>query len=280
VTSADLPMRSHFGTNPESRRTVEQLISLETWSPWTIRAVFLLLDGVYLFDGFRSDGVSFLMIIVGLFGAMIGASIANWFLRRLIIGPMQSVFYGNVAYRLRSKTIVSSVKHWRAWALETPGVAALIADQLFLCDYSTGYDELLLSSWQIAAVHVELEAVAHTTNKECGRPRARDGRVSGARTIGRGRSTTHIIENAFLEIHYFARHDAPVRSTRIPFGRLRHEAEEWMMTIEQSKRSGYQTSHKTAEDVHRLAPALRAALPNPVAEPLNPRLQALIEKLD
>jgi hypothetical protein len=131
-----------------------------------------------------------------------------------------------------------AIRDWRGWAHETPGIAALVeSDQLFLCDRSTGYEELLLSSGQIGAATVELEQVAQriSIGQQLGLAGAH-GALPLSLSGGSHGSTTEHEERVFLKILYFVRCDTPVRSTRIPFGVACRDAQGWVAEIERVKR--------------------------------------------
>ena len=235
---AGTALRSAIGGNPECRHIVEQLTWVEVWSPRVILWVCLFIGCFAFLSGLHRGEVSIWVLLLGLFlGAAVGLVI-NSLVSRFMIGPMRSVCYSAVAHRLRSRTITHSVKDWRGWAHDTPGIAALVqSDQLFLCDHSTGYDELLLSHWQIGSAKVERVVVAAGL-PQGGWRLTKVGRRTFWKEVfgGKPRLDSRIEENAFLEILYFVRHDKPVRSTRIPFGSAYREAEGWMAALTLSKR--------------------------------------------
>ncbi|WP_272800596.1 hypothetical protein [Sphingobium sp. AntQ-1] len=207
--------------------------------PRVILAVCLALGSIAFWSGLSRGQPVLGSLTIALLGGTFVARVINWLVGRFLIGPMRKVCYTSVAHRLRSRAIFHSVMDWHGWVQDTPGIAALVQrDQLFLCDHSTGYDELLLSSWQIAAAKVEREIVQRRIPLSRGRlrPATERGRFRSGLFGSRSRSASRVEENAFLEILYFRQHDKPVRSTRIPFGAAHEQAEGWMAALELSKR--------------------------------------------
>lgn len=214
--------------NAECRRIVGRLLCVNIWSPRLILFIYLAFGSSAVFRTLVYGQYSIPGLGLRLLGGAMIAWIINWFMYTRIIRPHRSAAFIEVAHRLRARTMGQLVSDWRDWSDETPGIAALVqADRLFLCDRSTDYEELLLSYWQIGAVKVEHEEAAYRLPKER-RPGSTDGHGS----------TMRAEEQVFLKILYFVRPDAPVRSTRIPFGTACREAEAWMETIRRAKRLG------------------------------------------
>lgn len=214
--------------NAECRRIVGRLLCVNIWSPRLILFIYLAFGSSAVFRTLVYGQYSIPGLGLRLLGGAMIAWVINWFMYTRIIRPHRSAAFTEVAHRLRARTMGQLVSDWRDWSDETPGIAALVqTDRLFLCDRSTDYEELLLSYWQIGAVKVEHEEATYRLPKRLG-----SGSTDSLDPAIRAD------KHAFLKILYYVRPDAPVRSTRIPFGTSCQEAETWMRAIQQAKRFG------------------------------------------
>lgn len=222
-----LSLHSGVGSHPDYRQTVDRALRLESWSLPLVVLIYLLLAGMACFRAPAHDQATSGLRILGLAVGTAGAWAIYRIIHTRIVQPWLSGAFAGVALRLRDRALHYSIRDFRGWVNDTPGIAALVqSDQLLLCDRSTGYDELLLSKWQVAALHVEHERGAARASSEA-RPV-----LAGLSRLRRSRLENRV----FLRIYYFVRHDGPPSSTRIPFGGALRDAEGWKEAIERSKR--------------------------------------------
>jgi hypothetical protein len=158
-----------------------------------------------------------------------------WLLRVLVFSPMRSARFAPCVRRMNdlAKSRMDLVK-WSSWKTPLPQFLAIDPGRrsLFIESPDTGYRALVLSPEQIAEVKVEREQVVETKTSHGSRMTYSFG-STGLGMVGGGssRSTSKVIETAFLEISYVLNSASTPTRVVLAFGTDRRGADDWVIAI-------------------------------------------------
>lgn len=230
-----------FNGNPNSdngdgQRTYQTVLRLERaeriipslrWAVTGAVALYALLpSGVVTGDT--------LMLIAFTF---LASSLLTWVAMGLVFRPVRTLSYRQIAKRLsRAVALVAGERiQTISWYQFSPGAVALCPfGGMVLCDRSTTYEMLRLTSDQIVGVKVERERTVFTTSRHSGRMMiggSHSGVMGGYVGGGRSTSVSREREQAYLEIQYHAGPGDTVRIVVIPFGENRRGADAVCATL-------------------------------------------------
>lgn len=219
--------------NDDIRATVDQMEKITRWTPLVILAVLVGIPVIGSVLGGAIGSAIFSGIIM-----FIVAGFAIRIVNALIIGPLQAVRYKRAATTLAGQvqSLPIPTNLWRSWWTGAPGALAITRDgQVVIVDRSTDYSHLWLGQGQIVNVSVEREATQITNTKHSGRFTlggvSRRGLFGGYTMGGRSKSTTKVVETAFLEIRYQLERNSSVYTSVIPFNANRRGADELCAAI-------------------------------------------------
>jgi len=174
-----------------------------------------------------------------LFPYAIAGYITYWIyskiLKFVLFKPMRAVRLGTCANRMlqTAKTQIDCTK-WSTWKTPVPRVIAINPStrKLFIEGPGTDYYGLTLAPEQILEAKVEREQRIETTTRHDSRViysfGSPDFSVLGG---GSSRSSSRVIESAYLEISYILDLDSTPHRVVFPFMGQRREADDWALAI-------------------------------------------------
>jgi hypothetical protein len=229
TASQAVQIESH--DDPETGNAVRSQIKIEKVSNVVLLSICIIIS----VSGFRHGIGTVLISLVATFfiiyifgGAMIGL---------LVFGPMRALRFGACVARMReiAGQSIDLVK-CSTWKTPLPCLIAIdpAKQLLFVEGAGTDYRSLILRPHQILDAKVEREQTVETNTKQGARMVYSFGSSFSLGLIGGGRSksTSRVIETAFLEISYVTDPNSAPARVVFPFGDQRREADDWVMAIQ------------------------------------------------
>lgn len=153
----------------------------------------------------------------------------NRLLGALVLLPWQALRYRACTKRMVGELPALGVQPamLHQWSAPNPGVLALDTRQqlLYVNARSGGYQRLQLRPQDIIGVKVERESEVHTKTTHGGSLSVFSSMGLGYTFGSRSKSTSTVIERAFLEVHYQLPGQAAPAWLAVPFGENRRDAD-------------------------------------------------------
>lgn len=181
----------------------------------------------------------------GLFALALGgllAAGAGWLLERLVLAPIALLRFSACVRDIRGwfcRAGYTPSLQW-AWKRPTPGMIALDSrrQRLFIESAETDYVRLLLAPEQILAAKVERQSTVLLPRTRHGARHAAFVRLGLGYPFGaRSASSTRLVEQAFLEVHYTLQQSEVPRSIAIPFQERRRRADSMALALRRMRRA-------------------------------------------
>lgn len=241
--SADLPAANAHdalsaGRDELSARTVRTTEQRAAWVFLGLVALCLLpVLGAFFSSLFR-DGIGS-ALASGLLALLLMAVVflvLNRVLQALLVTPYRALQYRGALKRMQADLpglgVQLAMQH--QWSAPTPGVLALDTRQglLYANARDTDYQRLLLRRQDILGAKVERESEVHTQTRHGGSLAVFSSAGIGYNFGSRSKSTSKVVERAFLEIHYQLPGAPAPGWLAVPFGEDRRAADSFAVAIQ------------------------------------------------
>ena len=162
--------------------------------------------------------------------------VANRLLGALVLRPWQALRYRACTKRMVAELPTLGVQPamLHQWSAPNPGVLALDTphQMLYVNARSGHYQRLQLRPQDIMGVKVERESEVHTTTTHGGSLAVFSRMGIGYNFGSRSKSTSTVVERAFLEIHYQLLGAPAPAWLAVPFGEDRRAADSFAVAIQ------------------------------------------------